>query len=164
YVLYAVDRDNAMPPQNRRGDAATSAAIPFDNKVPSAPGSLTATRVDGSTVALTWDNKAKDEDGTIASYRIYRDGTSLSDAIGSDAQRRVDAEDRARQAEEAIARDLRNLASPTPSQPQAVDRAGGRDLVFKTVDPVGPNAGQNTANVERVRYCLDSAGRLWRMQ
>jgi type II secretory pathway component PulJ len=87
-----------------------------------------------------------------------------SQRVGSDAQRRVDAEDRARQAEEAIARDLRNLASPTPSQPQAVDRAGGRDLVFKTVDPVGPNAGQNTANVERVRYCLDSAGRLWRMQ
>ena len=83
YVLYGVDRDNATPPQNRRGDAATSAAIPFDNKVPSAPGVVIATRVDSSTVTLTWDVKARDPDGTIASYRIYRDGTSLADAIGS---------------------------------------------------------------------------------
>jgi hypothetical protein len=63
-----------------------------------------------------------------------------------------------------VARELRNLASPTPSQPQAVDRAGARDLVFKTVDAVGPNSGQNAANVKRVRYCLDGNGRLWRMQ
>jgi hypothetical protein len=89
---------------------------------------------------------------------------SGSERLSRDTQQRVDAEERARLAEEAIARDLRNLASPTPSQPQAVDRAGARDLVFKTVDPVGPNAGQNAANVKRVRYCLDGAGRLWRMQ
>jgi prepilin-type N-terminal cleavage/methylation domain-containing protein len=83
YVLYAVDVDNAS--QKREGDPATPVAIPFDNKVPSAPGSLTATRVDSSTVKLTWDNKAKDQDGTIVSYSVYRDGTSLSDAIGTTA-------------------------------------------------------------------------------
>ena len=83
YVLYAVDRDNATPPQNRHGDAATSAAIPFDDKVPSPPGGVTATRVDSSTVKLAWDSTARDPDGTIASYRVYRDGTSLSDAIGT---------------------------------------------------------------------------------
>lgn len=87
-----------------------------------------------------------------------------SERVSSDAQRRVDAEERARQAEELISRDLRNLASPTPNQPQAVDRAGARDIVFKTVDPVGPNAGQNASNVKRVRYCLDGAGRLWKME
>jgi hypothetical protein len=87
-----------------------------------------------------------------------------SETISHDTQVRLDTEDRTRQAEEALARDLRNLASPTPSQPQAVDRAGARDIVFKTVDAVGPNAGANDANVKRVRYCLDNAGRLWKMQ
>ena len=32
----------------------------------------------------------------------------------------------------------------------------GRDLVFQTVDPVGPNTGANAANVKRMRYCLDA--------
>jgi type II secretory pathway pseudopilin PulG len=83
YVLYAYDLDNASPPQNRRGDAATGSAIPFDNKVPSAPGGLTALRADASTVKVTWALPATDADGTIASYRIYRDGTGLTDAIGT---------------------------------------------------------------------------------
>lgn len=81
YVVYAIDVDNQATPQNRRGDPATAAAISFDNKVPSAPGGLTATRVDASTVKLAWDNKAKDLDGPSVSYRVYRDGTSLSDEI-----------------------------------------------------------------------------------
>jgi hypothetical protein len=87
-----------------------------------------------------------------------------SERVNHDAQQRADSEDAARQAEEMIARDLRSLASPTPSQPRAVDRAGARDIVFKTVDAVGPNAGQNAANVKRVRYCLDSSRRLWKME
>ena len=55
-----------------------------------------------------------------------------------------------------IARQLRNLASPTPARPEAVDMAAAYDLVFQTVDPAGPNTGANLANVRRVRYCLDS--------
>jgi len=78
----------------------------------------------------------------------------------SDATRRTDAQDAARTAADSIARALRNLASPTPDQPQAVDYAGGSDLIFKTVDPAGPNAGTNATNTKRVRYCLDTAGRL----
>jgi type II secretory pathway pseudopilin PulG len=81
YVVYAIDLDDAS--QNRRGDAASAPSIPFDNKVPSPPGALVATRVDASTVQLTWDLTARDTDGTIASYRVYRDGTTLSDAIGT---------------------------------------------------------------------------------
>lgn len=78
---------------------------------------------------------------------------------------RNEAQDRARSAVDRLARELRNLASPTPDQPQAVDRVGPFDLVFQTVDPVGPNSGANVSNVRRVRYCLDttdpSAARLW---
>ena len=54
-------------------------------------------------------------------------------------------------------RDLRNLASPTIAQPQAVDKAEAYDLVFQTVDSVGPNTGANAANVKRVRWCLDQS-------
>jgi hypothetical protein len=74
---------------------------------------------------------------------------------------RNDIQDRARTASDMIARALRNLASPTPEQPQAIDRAEAFDLIFKTVDSVGPNAGLNASNVRRVRYCLDQAGLLW---
>jgi type II secretory pathway pseudopilin PulG len=88
---------------------------------------------------------------------------SGSEQINRATQSRIEAEDRVNRAEDAITRDLRNLASPTPSQPLAVDRAGARDLVFKSVDSVGPNAGSNTANVKRTRYCLDGSGQLWKM-
>jgi len=81
-------------------------------------------------------------------------------AKAGDATRRTDAQDVARTAADRIARDLRNLSSPTPEQPGAVDRASGNDLIFTTVDPQGPNAGTNTTNTKRVRYCLDSGRRL----
>jgi hypothetical protein len=84
-----------------------------------------------------------------------------SEKINRDTQRRTDALDRARVGVDRLARQLRNMASPTPDQPQSIDRATAKDVVFQTVDPIGPNAGTNTANVKRVRYCLDAEGRLW---
>lgn len=74
---------------------------------------------------------------------------------------RNDIQDQVRTASDMIARALRNLASPAPEQPQAIDRADGDDLIFKTVDSVGPNAGLNASNVRRVRYCLDNQGVLY---
>jgi hypothetical protein len=72
----------------------------------------------------------------------------------AEANARNDSQDTARTGLDRMARELRNLASPTPEQPQAVDKATAFDMVFQTVDAVGPNAGLNAANVERVRYCL----------
>lgn len=74
---------------------------------------------------------------------------------------RNDAQQEARGAVDQLARHLRNLASPTENQPQAIDSAGPSDLVFKTVDPNGPNAGANATNVKRVRYCVSAGGTLW---
>lgn len=82
-------------------------------------------------------------------------------AEANDVTTRNEIQDRARQVSDAIAKALRNLASPTPEQPQAVDKATAYDLVFKTVDSVGPNAGLNSTNVRRVRYCLDDTGTVW---
>ncbi len=81
-------------------------------------------------------------------------------AKAGDATRRTEAEDQARTAINRLAQDLRNLASPTAEQPQAVDYSSGSDLIFLTVDPAGPNTGQNTTNTKRVRYCLDASRNL----
>jgi prepilin-type N-terminal cleavage/methylation domain-containing protein len=73
------------------------------------------------------------------------------------ANDRNDSQDRARQQLDRLARELRNLASPTVEQPQAVDKANAYDIVFQAVDPAAPPPGsQNAANVRRVRYCLNT--------
>lgn len=77
-----------------------------------------------------------------------------SERIDRQTQARNESQQHARVALDMMSRDLRNLASPTPEQPEAVDLAGPYDLVFETVDPVGPNLADNGSNVERVRYCL----------
>jgi hypothetical protein len=68
---------------------------------------------------------------------------------------RTASQDSARTSADRVVRELRNLASPTIAQPQAVDKATDYDLVFQTVDPIGPNSGANAPNIKRVRWCLD---------
>jgi len=78
-------------------------------------------------------------------------------------QRVNEAQDEVRTTVDRMARELRNLASPsvltdsTTIQPKAVERAGPHDLVFLTVAETKPSvAGNlNDANVQRVRYCLE---------
>jgi hypothetical protein len=105
-----------------------------------------------------------------ASLLIVVLGATLSlyngiQSVGRETSDRADAQDRARTAADRMARQLRNLASPTPEQPEAVDAAGPYDVVFKTVDANGPNTGLNVSNVKRVRYCLDATNpgnaKLW---
>jgi len=89
----------------------------------------------------------------------------LFTAQSETANRRLDTEQQARTTVDQMSRRLRNLASPTPSRPLAVDKATAYDFVFQSVDPAGPNAGQNLTNVRRLRYCLNSAnpadGTIW---
>ena len=80
--------------------------------------------------------------------------------------RQNEAQDRARNAIDQIVKRLRNDAAPTPGNPQGIERASATDLIFQSVDPNTPAPGtQNTHNVMRVRYCLDSStpgnGRLY---
>jgi len=81
-----------------------------------------------------------------------------------------DTQQQARQTVIVLSRQLRNLAGPDENTPGAFDPASASfnpaapyDIVFKTVNPNGPNAGLNPTNVERVRYCLDSGNpaKLW---
>jgi type II secretory pathway component PulJ len=95
-----------------------------------------------------------------------------SEMVTRDTMRRTDAQDRARVAEEILAKNLRNLAGPPGNltasgveQAQTLATKGDYDLAFSTVDPGAPGAGStNQSNVKRVRYCLDSAGRLYKQQ
>jgi hypothetical protein len=89
---------------------------------------------------------------------------STSERQNRDAQDRNDVQGQARMTLDRLSRQLRNLASPTPDQPQGVDRAWPTDLIFQTVRPTSPGIGTNATNVMRVRYCLDASTRLHRQE
>ena len=62
--------------------------------------------------------------------------------------------DEARLTIERLSSQLRNLASPKDSHPEAVEKAEPFDLVFLTVDAVKPAGSANARNIKRVRYCV----------
>lgn len=81
-------------------------------------------------------------------------------AKAEDANLRVESEDAARAATDRVARNLRNIASPTTTEPRAVDRLSSTDIIFKTVNSNGPSTAGNQTNTQRVRYCLDGNRKL----
>jgi hypothetical protein len=84
----------------------------------------------------------------------------------NDNQTRLESTDRARVASDGLARQLRNLATPTALQPNAVILASPYDIIFETVAPAaGAAPPANPQNIEFVRYCLDAAAfKLWTME
>src|SRR3954447_8196850 len=72
-------------------------------------------------------------------------------------QRQNDAQDQARAVSDELARELRNLASPTNELPQAVNRALPTDLIFLYVGGAKAGGSTNDRNPRRVRYCFDSS-------
>lgn len=69
-------------------------------------------------------------------------------------QRQNEAQEQVRVGLAGVARELRNLASPTDQLPEAVVHADAQDLVFQSV---------SSTETRRVRYCTNQgAGRLWR--
>ncbi len=80
-------------------------------------------------------------------------------------ERQTEVETMARQGTDRLARQLRNLASPadvitavSSTQPKAVDRNLPNDLIFKDIADLKPTGSSNSANVRRVRYCLQTSG------
>ena len=66
-----------------------------------------------------------------------------------------DAQDETRAALDLMARDMRNLASPTPGEPEAIDVNAEWELVFQSEGKSKPDGSLNAQNTTRVRYCLD---------
>jgi type II secretory pathway pseudopilin PulG len=83
-------------------------------------------------------------------------------------QEHTDALDQTRRAVDGVARQLRNLASPSTENPTAVERMGAYDIVFQTVASTKPDGSSNDRNITRVRYCVgepaDGVSTLWRQQ
>jgi type II secretory pathway pseudopilin PulG len=69
-------------------------------------------------------------------------------------QAQNDAQQETRRMVDLLTRELRNLASPSTLNPQAVEKAEQYDLIYETVDPVKPTSSGNDRNLKRVRYCL----------
>jgi hypothetical protein len=61
-----------------------------------------------------------------------------------------------------MARDLRNLASPSNNEPLALDLNEAQQIIFQSEGRVMPAGSLNVANTNRVRYCLSSTGSLYR--
>lgn len=76
-----------------------------------------------------------------------------------DSQVRNEATDRARSTTDQMARQLRNLATPTALQPNAVALAADNDLIFETVSPTGAATSVNPQNIMFVRYCYSGSTR-----
>jgi type II secretory pathway component PulJ len=66
-----------------------------------------------------------------------------------------EAQEQARRGMDLMARDLRNLASPTPYLPLAVDRHEALDVIFQSEGKDKPAGSLNAQNTTRVRYCVD---------
>ena len=77
-----------------------------------------------------------------------------------DNQNLNEAQDGARRALDLMARDLRNLASPTPLLPLAVDVKLPQDLIFQSEGKVKPAGSLNAQNTTRVRYCLNTTSKI----
>ncbi len=91
--------------------------------------------------------------------------TVLNSLIGSNRRNAEhnEAQASARLSTDRLARELRNLASPTQltselsAQPRAIDRAEPYDFIFRVVGDKRPATGVadlNAGNAKRVRYCL----------
>jgi type II secretory pathway pseudopilin PulG len=66
-----------------------------------------------------------------------------------------EAQEQARRGLDLMARDLRNLASPTVDLPLAVDLDGASDVIFQSEGKDKDDDSLNLQNTTRVRYCLN---------
>ena len=69
-----------------------------------------------------------------------------------------EAQQEARRSIDYLARELRNLASPTDYDPNSVKRALGNDLIVQSVAATRPAGTLNVRNTQYVRYCYDQSG------
>jgi prepilin-type N-terminal cleavage/methylation domain-containing protein len=91
-------------------------------------------------------------------------GLQTMQALGKRNSDFNDAQQAARLGSDTLNADLRNMASPTPSNPAAVDSASADNLIFQVVNKTPPAAppSVNVANVMRIRYCYDATNQiLW---
>ena len=70
-------------------------------------------------------------------------------------------QDETRAVVDQIAKQLRNVASPSDNVFKPIERAEPHDLIFRVVSRTGTATATNPTNIQRVRYCLDNQRRLY---
>lgn len=92
---------------------------------------------------------------TLTTFNSFQQSVSINEKMNT-------AQDSARNSMDLIARDLRNLASPSQEQPLALDLKEDQQVIFQSEGRDMPAGSLNIANTNRVRYCLSSTGDLYR--
>jgi type II secretory pathway pseudopilin PulG len=93
---------------------------------------------------------------TLTTFNSFQQSVSVN-------EKQNEAQDATRNAMDLMARDLRNLASPSTEQPLALDLNAAQQVVFQSEGRTMPAGSLNVANTNRVRYCLDtSTGNFYR--
>jgi type II secretory pathway component PulJ len=92
---------------------------------------------------------------TLTTFDSFQQSVSVN-------ERQNRAQDTTRNAMDLMARDLRNLASPSKNEPLALDLNEAQEIIFQSEGRVMPAGSLNAANTQRVRYCLSPTGTLYR--
>jgi type II secretory pathway pseudopilin PulG len=92
---------------------------------------------------------------TLTTFESFQQSVSTN-------EKQNQAQDGARNAMDLIARDLRNLASPSQEQPEALDFKEEQEIIFQSEGRDMPAGSLNVANTNRVRYCVSPTGDLYR--
>jgi prepilin-type N-terminal cleavage/methylation domain-containing protein len=92
---------------------------------------------------------------TLTTFESFQQSVSTN-------QKQNEAQDSARNAMDLMARDLRNLASPTTDQPEALDLKANQEIIFQSEGRDMPAGSLNVVNTNRVRYCVSTTGDLYR--
>jgi type II secretory pathway component PulJ len=92
---------------------------------------------------------------TLTTFNSFQQSVSINEKMNT-------AQDSARNSMDLIARDLRNLASPSQEQPLALDLKDAQQVIFQSEGRDMPAGSFNVANTNRVRYCLSPTGDLYR--
>ena len=92
---------------------------------------------------------------TLTTFESFQQSVSTN-------ERQNTAQDSARNAMDLMARDLRNLASPSHEQPLALDLKENQEIIFQSEGRDMPATSLNVANTTRIRYCVSPTGDLYR--
>jgi type II secretory pathway pseudopilin PulG len=94
---------------------------------------------------------------TLTTFNSFQQSVSINEKQNT-------AQDTARNAMDLMARDLRNLASPSNEQPLALDLVQAQQIIFQSEGRDMPAGSLNVVNTNRVRYCLNTATGLFYRQ
>jgi type II secretory pathway component PulJ len=95
---------------------------------------------------------------TLTTFESFQSNADVNARIN-------EAQDESRRGLDTLAKELRNLASPTNEQPEAIKRAVAQELIVQSVAPVRPAGSLNARNTQYVRYCYNATqARLYRQR